>query len=101
VLVDYKNRGEIKAVMRNLKSFRKGFENSYGKSKEIMYVNYIAHDEFVREYAKAAAEDKIKSYSFKKGNVIYVDMECLENCTEGDAYMMGLSSAVVEIMEKY
>lgn len=100
-MVEYKNRSEIKTVMRNLKSFRKGFEKSYGKSRDIMYVNYIAHSEFVKEYAKADCEDRIKSYSFKKGNVLYVDMECLENCNEDDAYMMGLSSAVVEMMAQY
>jgi uncharacterized protein (AIM24 family) len=101
VLVDYKNRSEIETVMRNLKSFRRGFEKSYGKGKDIMYVNYIGHGEFAKQYSKASAEERIKSYSLKKGNVLYVDTECLENCTEEEAYMMGLGSAIAEIMMEY
>ncbi len=99
--MEYKNRSEIETVQRNLKSFRKGFEKSYGKSRSIMYVNYIGHEEFGKRYGKASPEDRIKSYSFKFGNVLYVDMQCLENCSEEEAYMMGLSSAVAEIMVKY
>ncbi len=99
--MEYKNRSEIETVKRNLKSFRKGFEKSYGKDRSIMYVNYIGHEEFRIRYGKASAEDKIKSYSFKSGNVLYVDMQCLENCSAEEAYMMGLSSAVAEIMEQY
>ena len=100
-LVEYKNRGEIETVQRNLKSFRRGFEKSYGNGRSITYINYIEHEEFKKRYSKASSEDKIKSYSFKSGSMLYVDMKCLENCSEEEAYMMGLSSAVTEIMEQY
>ena len=100
-LVEYRNHGEMETVQRNLKSFRKGFEKSYGKDRSIAYINCMEHDEFKKRYGKASSEDRIKSYSFKSGSMLYVDMKCLENCSEEEAYMMGLSSAVTEIMAQY
>jgi hypothetical protein len=79
-----------KKALKNLKKFRKGFEKVYGKTEDIKYVNYERHEKFIEMYDSASEEERMSSYVVRNGDSLYVDLQCLLNCTEEEAYMMGM-----------
>jgi DNA polymerase II large subunit len=89
---------DSKKALKNLKSFKKGFESVKSENNKIRYINYEQHENFVKMYMHASKDDIISSYAVRSGDTLYVDLESLLNCTEDEAYMIGLSAITSKLL---
>ena len=48
------------------------------------------HEILERMDDSASEEERMSSYVVRNGDSLYVDLQCLLNCTEEEAYMMGM-----------
>ncbi len=92
------NEFNNKKALKNLKNFRKGFEKTCGKYCDVHYFNYESKEDFAKRYDSANREDKIGTYAVKNGDVLYIDFECLMNCTETEAFDLGVYAVAAKLI---
>lgn len=98
VLVEYREF-DTKKALKNLKNFRKGFEKSCGKYCDVYYFNYASKEDFADRYENAKQDDRISTYAVKSGDALYIDLECLLNCTEKEAFDLGVYAMAKRLIE--